>query len=77
MSISSFILQLLGKSPEQKEAEEQFQASLKKYDESDENLDGILGDLKRLNNKAQKNREFTKTLFPGEVTTGTVPKPDN
>lgn len=77
MSISSFILQLLGKSPEQREAEESFRASLKKYDESDENLDGILDDLKRLNSKAKRNREFTKTLFPGEISTGTVRKPDN
>lgn len=77
MTISSFILQLLGRSPEQKETEKRFQDSLRKYDESDENLDDILGDLKRLNNKAQKSREITKTLFPGEIITGTVPKPDN
>ena len=67
-SIASFFLRLVGADPEQKEAEHRFRESLRKSEETDEQLDEILGSLKQVNTKVRRNRELTRTMIPEACT---------
>ncbi len=63
----TLFLRLLGRDPEQKEAEERFRKSLELSEVSEAKLDDILGDLKRINNKAKRHTAANKTILPGTL----------
>jgi len=62
--VPTFILRLVGQSPEQKEAQQQFRKSLEQHEESEKELDDILGSLQDINKKAKRNIDLNKTLLP-------------
>jgi hypothetical protein len=62
--VPSFILRLMGKAPEQKEAERQFRRSLEQHEQSEKDLDDILGRLHSLNIWAKKSVEHNRSLVP-------------
>jgi len=73
--VTTFLLRLVGADPEQKETQRQFRESLKKVDEVDGKLNDILGDINRINRKAKKNREVTRTIVPMKTRTDPTPVP--
>ena len=62
--VPTFILRLVGQAPDQKEAEKQFRKSLEQHEESEKELDDILGSLQDINKKAKRNIELNKTILP-------------
>jgi hypothetical protein len=65
--VTDFFLRLIGSSPEQREAEDEFRRSLRRHEESDAALDSILDNLKSINTRAQKQVDLTRTLLPFAV----------
>lgn len=72
-SVATFLMRLVGVAPEQKEAEARFRRSLRQHEESEGALDSILGDLKRINRKAERNVELTKSVLTTRGQTDATP----
>lgn len=62
--VPSFLLRLVGRSPEQREANIKFRKSLERHKESEKELDDILGSLQSINVRAKRNVVLNTTVIP-------------
>ena len=66
MSFTTFLLRLVGKSPEQVKEQERFEKNLKKLDVTEEDLDALLVEIREVDQAYQEKKDVYKSIEPPE-----------
>jgi len=66
MSFTTFLLRLVGRSPEQVKQQERFERNMKKLDASDEELDELLAEIRGVDQASQEKKGTLDSIRPFE-----------